>query len=86
MQLGKQHISGAEFKGPIETKVRGADQALALTLMAPAQDKGPAIQNQIYALHNNVVGIFTATALEIQASILRDAMKTILKGVSFQHT
>lgn len=86
MQLGLQHIAGAEFKGPVETKIRGADQALALTLLAPAQDKGPALQNQIYALHNNIVGVFTATALETQASILRDAMKAILKGVSFHQT
>jgi hypothetical protein len=86
MQLGRQHIPGAEFKGPVETKVRGADQALALTLMAPARDKGPAIQNQIYALHSNVVGVFTATALESQNQILRDGMKAILKGVSFFQT
>lgn len=86
MQLGRQHIPDAEFKGPVEAKLRGADQALALTLTAPAQDKGAAVQNQIYALHNNIVGVFTATALETQASLLRDAMKVILKGVSFHQT
>lgn len=86
MQLGRQHIPGAEFKGPIETKVRGADQALALTLTATARDKGMALQNQIYALHNAVVGVFTATALDTQRQILRDAMKAILKGLSFHQT
>jgi hypothetical protein len=86
MQLGRQHIPSAEFKGPVETKVRGADQALALTLMAPVPDKGPALQNQIYALHNDVVGVFTATALESQSGLLREAMKAILKGVSFHQT
>lgn len=86
MQLGRQHIPSAEFKGPVEAKVRGADQALALTLTAPARDKGPALQNQIYALHNGVVGVFTATALESQSRLLRDAMKAILKGVTFHQT
>jgi len=85
-QLGRQHIPGAEFKGPVEVKVRGAGEALALSLTAPVQDKGPAMQNQIYARHNNVVGVFTATALESQAQLLRDAMKTILKGMSFHQT
>jgi hypothetical protein len=86
IQLGRQHIPDAEFKGPVETKVRGADQALALTLRAPVPDKGPALQNQIYALHNDIVGVFTATALENQAQLLRDAMKVILKDVSFHQT
>jgi hypothetical protein len=83
MQLGRQHIPKAEFKGPVETKVRGADQAMALTLSAPVEGKGQALQNQIYAAHRGIVGVFTATALETQAGLLRDAMKVILKGVSF---
>ncbi|HEY7306095.1 MAG TPA: FHA domain-containing protein [Bryobacteraceae bacterium] len=86
MQLGRQHIKGAEFKGPVETKVRGADQALALSLSAPVRGKGQALQNQIYALHKEIVGVFTATALESQAGLLREAMKSILKGVSFHQT
>ena len=86
MQLGREHIPGAEFKGPVEAKVRGADEALALSLIAPVQDKGQALQNQIYALHSNVVGVFTATALESQAQLLRGAMKSILQGVSFHQT
>ncbi len=86
MQLGRQHIPGAEFKGPVATKVRGAEEARALSLAAPVRDKGPALQNQIYALHRNIVGVFTATALENQAQLLRDAMKAILKGLSFHQT
>jgi hypothetical protein len=86
MQLGRQHITGAEFKGPVEAKVRGADQALALSLSAPVQGKGQALQNQIYALHRDIVGVFTATALDSQAGLLREAMKVILKGLSFHQT
>lgn len=86
MQLGREHIANAEFQGPVEAKVRGADHALALTLRAPAPGKGPALQNQMYALHNEVVGVLTATALESQSQLLRNAMKAVLKGVSFHQT
>lgn len=87
MKIGKERIPGADFKGPVETKVAGADAALALGLSAPAaQDKGPAIQQQIYAVHSNIVGVFTATSLEMQAQILRPAIREILSGLSFFHT
>ncbi len=86
MQLGSQHIAGVVFKGPVEANVDGATEALALSLTAPVPDKGTAVQNQIYALHNEIVGVFTATALDSQTQLLRDAMKIILKGLSFQQT
>ena len=86
IQMGKKHIPGAEFKGPVETKVKGASEALALSMTAPVPEKGQAIQNQLYAVHNGVAGVFTATALETQAPILRQAMKTILGGLSFHQT
>ena len=86
MQLGRKHIAGSEFKGPVEAKVNGASEALALSMTAPVQEKGRALQNQLYALHNGVVGIFTATALDMQEQVLRQAMKTILSGFSFHQT
>ncbi len=86
IQLGRKHISGAEFKGPVAAKVNGASEALALSMMAPVQEKGRLIQNQLYALHNGVVGVFTATALIGQEQILRHAMKAILSGLSFHQT
>lgn len=83
MELGRQHITGAEFKGPVDARVQGAEAALALSLSAPVAGKGQAVQNQVYALHQGVVGVLTATALESQSRMLRDAMKAILKGLSF---
>jgi hypothetical protein len=55
-------------------------------MTAPVKDKGQAIQHQIYALHSGIVGVFTATALETQSKLLRDAVATVLKGLSFFQT
>jgi pSer/pThr/pTyr-binding forkhead associated (FHA) protein len=86
IQLGQDKIAGAEFKGPIEAKITGASEAFALSMTALVPEKGQAIQQQIYALHRGVVGVFTATALDTQTSMLRRAMKTILGGLSFHQT
>lgn len=86
VQIGQKNIPGAEFKGPVEAKIAGASEALALSITAPIPEKGQAIQQQIYALHKSVVGVFTATALDTQTSMLRHAMKTILGGLSFHQT
>lgn len=86
VELGQKHIPGSVFKDPVEAKIQGAEEALAISMTAPVQNKGRAIQHQIYALHSGIVGVFTATALETQSQLLRDAVATILKGVSFFQT
>ena len=64
IQMGQKNIKDSAFKGPVEAKIAGADEALALSMTAPVEGKGKAVQNQLYALHSGVVGVFTATALE----------------------
>ncbi|HEY3937666.1 MAG TPA: FHA domain-containing protein [Bryobacteraceae bacterium] len=83
MELGRTHISGSVFKGPVEAKIQGAEQAMALSMTAPVEGKGMAIQHQLYALHSGIVGVFTATALDSQSQLLREAMGAVLKGLSF---
>jgi hypothetical protein len=56
---------------------------MALSLKAPVENKGPAIQFQIYAAHNGIVGVLTATTLETQAHLMRPALTAILPGLSF---
>jgi hypothetical protein len=83
MQLGRTHIPGSAFKDPVEAKIQGAEQALAVGMTAPVEGKGAALQHQLYGLHSGIVGVFTATALESQNQLLREAMATLLKGLSF---
>jgi pSer/pThr/pTyr-binding forkhead associated (FHA) protein len=83
IQLGQQHLKASVLKEPVEAKIAGADEALALSMTAHVEGKGKAVQNQVYALHSGVVGVFTATALETQAQLMRDAMAKVLKGLSF---
>lgn len=86
MDLARKHIEGVGLSDPVEAKIKGAEQALGLTIRAPVRDKGTAIQHQIYALHAGIVGVFTATALETQAQILRQGLSWVLKGISFFQT
>lgn len=82
VSLGKKHLKGASFGDPRRAAVIGAEAALALTILAPVE-KGPAVQYQIYAVHSNIVGIVTSTALESQDQLLRGFLKQVLPGLSY---
>ncbi len=82
ISLGEKHLKGARFGAPKPTKVKGADDAMALAIHAQAE-KGPAIQFQIYAVHAGIVGVITATALESQTQLLRNAFNQVLPGLTF---
>jgi hypothetical protein len=86
MDLARKHIEGVELSDPVPAKIKGAEQAMGLTIRTPVRDKGIAIQHQVYALHLGIVGVFTATALESQAQILRQGLGAVLKGISFVQT
>jgi hypothetical protein len=83
VQLGRERIKDSAFKEPVEAQIVGADEALALGMTAPVEGRGKAVQNQLYALHSGVIGVLTATALESQAGLMREAMASVLKGLSF---
>lgn len=82
VDLGKKHLKEATFSDIKAAQVKGADEALAITINAQAE-KGPALQYQIYALHRGIAGTITATALESQAAMLRSVFKEILPGLTF---
>jgi pSer/pThr/pTyr-binding forkhead associated (FHA) protein len=82
VSLGKKHLAGATFSDAKPAKIKGAENALALTIHAPAE-KGPAVQFQIYAVHSGIVGIITTTGLETQASLLRSLLTQVLPGLTF---
>ena len=80
--LGTKHLPGATFGEPKPAKIKGAEQAMALTINAPAA-QGPALQYQIYAVHSGIVGIVTTTALETQSQLLRGVLTQVLPGLTF---
>ena len=80
--MGRNHLRDAKISDPNPAQIKGADDALAITLNA-SNDKGPAVQYQIYALHAGIVGVMTATALETQLPLLRGVFKQILPGLTF---
>jgi hypothetical protein len=82
ISLGKQHLNEAQFSEAKPAKVKGAEEALAISISARAE-KGLAMQYQIYALHAGVVGIITATALETQAQLLRGVFSQIMPGLTY---
>ncbi len=86
MDLARKYIEGVELSDPVEAKIKGAEQAMGLTIRTPVREKGIAIQHQVYAVHAGIVGVFTATALESQAQILRQGLGAVLKGISFFQT
>ena len=83
IDIAKKHIKGVDLKDPVPATVKGAEEAMALSLTAPVENKGPAIQHQIYAVHSGVVGVLTATTLASQAQLMRPALGAILPGLSF---
>lgn len=83
IELANKHIKGVYLKAPVPAKVKGAEEAIALSLTAPVENKGPAVQYQIYAAHEGIVGVLTATTLESQAQLMRPALSVILPGLSF---
>jgi hypothetical protein len=82
VSLGRQHLKEAKINDAKQVKVKGADDALAINIQARAE-KGPALQCQIYAAHNGVVGVMTATALESQTLLLRSVFNQVLPGLTF---
>lgn len=82
ISLGKQHLQEAQFSEAKQAKVKGAEEALAISITARAE-KGPALQYQIYALHEGIVGIVTATALQTQAQLLRAVFGQVLPGLTY---
>lgn len=86
IDLAKKHIANVELKEPVETKIKGSDEAKALSLTALVEGKGQVMQHQIYALHNGVVGVLTASALDTQAQLLRDALGQMIPGLSYTQT
>jgi hypothetical protein len=82
ISLGEKHLKAARFSDPKPLPIKGAEQAMALTIQAQAE-KGPAMQFQVYAVHSGIVGVMTATALESQGQLLRGAFKEVLPGLTF---
>lgn len=82
VSLGEKHLKEAKFSSPKPAVVKGAEEALAITIQARAE-KGPAVQYQLYALHLGVVGVITATALESQLDLLRGVFNQVLPGLTF---
>jgi hypothetical protein len=82
ISLGKQHLNEGQFSDAKPATVKGAEEALAISLRARAE-KGPAVQYQIYALHTGIVGIVTATALESQSQLLRGVFSQMLPGLTY---
>jgi FHA domain-containing protein/DcrB-like protein len=80
--LGQKHLKDAMFSQPNPMKIKGADDAMALTIHSQAE-KGPAVQLQIYAVHAGIVGVMTATALESQTQLLRAVFNRVLPGLTF---
>jgi hypothetical protein len=82
ISMGEKHLKAPKFSEPKPLPIKGAEEALALTIQAQAE-KGPAMQFQVYAVHSGIVGVMTATALESQGQLLRGAFKEVLPGLTF---
>ncbi len=73
-----RHMGTAEFQGPAEARMEGAEEALLLTIGSEA--KGVRVtQRQIYARSGPVVGILTLSGL---AAANQDLIE-IVRGASF---
>jgi len=82
ISLGEKHLKAPRFSEPKPLPIKGAEQAMAITIHAQAE-KGAAMQFQVYAVHSGIVGVMTATALESQGQLLRGAFREVLPGLTF---
>lgn len=83
VQMAESQVPGLEPRHPTEARLRGAEQALALTVASPAPGGGRIVQRQLYVLAAGVVGVFTVTMLDSQEQALRSSVAETLQGISF---
>jgi hypothetical protein len=79
MEVAKSRLKDAEFRGPADARMEGAEEALLLTVSSDAKDGVRVPQRQIYARSGDVVGILTLSGL---AAANQDLIE-IVRGASF---
>ena len=82
-QLARQHLVGATLVGPTPAEIRGAEEALALTITSPLAASGSVIQRQVYAASDGVAGVFTITMLSSQSEKLSHVVSLVERGLSY---
>jgi hypothetical protein len=82
-QLACQHLVGATLEGPTPAEIRGAKEALTLTITSPLAASGFVIQRQVYAASNGVAGVFTVTMLNSQSEKLSNIVSLVEQGLSY---
>ena len=80
--LIRSKVSGAQTSPPAPAEVRGAEEAIELSVTTPIPD-GEVMQIQIYALSGGVIGIFTSTVRDRQVAGLKDVLASTRAGLSY---
>jgi hypothetical protein len=83
MDAAKVHLTDAEFQGPLEAKVEGAEQAMLLTVRSLAKNGELVLQRQLYALSGSTVGVLTLSVADRQAAAMNPALGEIARGANF---
>jgi hypothetical protein len=59
VKLARSKLPQSDFQGPLPTGLRGAAEALKLTIATPAPAGGRILQRQIYGLSSGLAGVLT---------------------------
>jgi hypothetical protein len=82
-RLACEFLVGATLEGPTSTEIRGATEALALTIASSLAGRGSVIQRQVYAASDGVAGVFTVTMLNSQSEKLSNIVSLVEQGLSY---